>query len=30
MIIHNSNQRSKDHSAIAERFRAGHADFTDI
>ena len=28
LIIHNQDQRSKDYSAIAERYRPGHADLT--
>src|SRR3954462_11011991 len=27
-LIHNEDQRSKDYSAIAEKFRPGHADYT--
>ncbi len=28
LIIHNTNQRSKDYSSIMDRFRPGHADYT--
>jgi len=28
MVIYNTNQKSKDYSAVAELFRPGHADFT--
>ncbi len=28
LIIHNEDQRSKDYSALAEKFRPGHADYT--